>query len=253
MNFENKGNWIKEAQDKLAARDTMEDPDYLEGDHKVITFEDEELDNVPSDKEFEDEYLDEDLLSEDPLDEVSNDKQINEVRYIDPANLDRYDASEIEEVTTASGEKRYKRRSTGTNVNTSKVEPAQKDFESFANDYANNEAKEIASLQLEINRYATAERRRGRPGYYRYDIEELRDKQKQLLPPLAKQLVNMSTSDAADAVKDILSKTEMPERNKNNFGYMLAKVQIDDSGKTLADSLGLSASRFSDMIGKFQN
>ena len=34
----------------------------------------------------------------------------NEVRYIDPANLDKYSKDEIEEVTTASGEKRYKRK-----------------------------------------------------------------------------------------------------------------------------------------------
>lgn len=36
----------------------------------------------------------------------------NEVRYIDPDNLDKYDKDEIEEVTTASGEKRYKRKGT---------------------------------------------------------------------------------------------------------------------------------------------
>ena len=34
----------------------------------------------------------------------------NEVRYINPDNLDRYNPDEIEEVTTASGEKRYKRK-----------------------------------------------------------------------------------------------------------------------------------------------
>ena len=44
MNFENKGKWLKEAQDKMAARDTMEDPDFLDGDDKVLTFEEEELD-----------------------------------------------------------------------------------------------------------------------------------------------------------------------------------------------------------------
>ena len=36
--------------------------------------------------------------------------QKNEVRYIDPANLSKYSKDEIEEVTTASGEKRYKRK-----------------------------------------------------------------------------------------------------------------------------------------------
>ena len=42
MKFENKGKWLKEAQDKMAARDTMEDPDFLDGDDKVLTFEEEE-------------------------------------------------------------------------------------------------------------------------------------------------------------------------------------------------------------------
>ena len=35
---------------------------------------------------------------------------INEARYIDPKNLDNYDKDEIEEITTSSGEKRYKRK-----------------------------------------------------------------------------------------------------------------------------------------------
>ena len=44
----------------------------------------------------------------------------NEVRYIDPANLDRYNKDDIEEVTLASGEKRYKRKDT-----TSIAQPAK--------------------------------------------------------------------------------------------------------------------------------
>ena len=53
MNFENKGKWLKEAQDKMAARDTMEDPDFLDGDNKVLTFEEEELDIEDNDIEEE--------------------------------------------------------------------------------------------------------------------------------------------------------------------------------------------------------
>lgn len=39
----------------------------------------------------------------------------NEVRYIDPANLDKYDKDDIEEVTKADGTKAYKRK-TGANT-----------------------------------------------------------------------------------------------------------------------------------------
>lgn len=53
MKFENRGRWLKEAQDKMAARDTMEDPDFLDGDDKVLTFEEEELD-MEDDDNFED-------------------------------------------------------------------------------------------------------------------------------------------------------------------------------------------------------
>ena len=48
MNFENKGKWLKEAQDKMAARDTMEDPDFLDGDDKVLTFVNKDYSTVQS-------------------------------------------------------------------------------------------------------------------------------------------------------------------------------------------------------------
>lgn len=224
MNFENKGKWFKEAQDKMAARDTMEDPDFLDGDDKVLTFEEEELDIEDNDIEEEPAQKNEDFykyIDDVPTEEiakalkelgikepyatqkakiadklakrfglrrvptpiemtsildalpyfkdesaqknevaplqyvlyVNNDKsgkdnayvyndlnsakrdalayekqgyktsimsifkesaQKNEVRYINPDNLDRYDPNEIEEVTTKSGEKRYKRKSSGS-------------------------------------------------------------------------------------------------------------------------------------------
>lgn len=44
--------------------------------------------------------------------------QKNEVRYIDPANLSKYSKDEIEEVTTASGEKRYKRKGSAPSQST---------------------------------------------------------------------------------------------------------------------------------------
>lgn len=52
----------------------------------------------------------------------------NEVRYINPDNLDKYDKDEIEEVTTASGEKRYKRKDTTSVAQSVKQQntPAQK-------------------------------------------------------------------------------------------------------------------------------
>ena len=53
MKFENKGKWLKEAQNKMAARDTMEDPDFLDGDDDVLTFEEEELDIEDNDIEEE--------------------------------------------------------------------------------------------------------------------------------------------------------------------------------------------------------
>lgn len=114
MKFENKGKWLKEAEDKLAARDTMEDPDYLNGDNKVLTFEENELEDVPSDEEFEEDYLDENELDSPENEEtalaMAESSQINEkhlfkrgdrviaygekgtidfIYYEDPAHLDK--------------------------------------------------------------------------------------------------------------------------------------------------------------------
>ena len=49
MKFENRGKWLKEAEDKLAAYDTQEHPDFLDGDDKVCTFEDDEVANFEED------------------------------------------------------------------------------------------------------------------------------------------------------------------------------------------------------------
>ena len=49
MKFENRGKWLKEAEDKLAAYDTQEHPDFLDGDNKVCTFEDDEITNFEED------------------------------------------------------------------------------------------------------------------------------------------------------------------------------------------------------------
>ena len=104
MEFKNKGSWFGESDDTLVSYNTQEHPDYTEGDDKVITYEDIDDDS-------------EGIFGDDPLNEVEGDEeQVNEVRYIDPANVDRYDPSEIEEVTTVSGEKRYKRKSGGNSV-----------------------------------------------------------------------------------------------------------------------------------------
>ena len=86
MKFENKGKWFKESA----------------GSNLI---DDEEL---ALDEEAEDDFSD--LLAEDELDVVDDDEQpMNEVRYIDPKNLDKYEPDEIEEVTDAQGNKRYKR------------------------------------------------------------------------------------------------------------------------------------------------
>ena len=50
MKFENKGKWLKEAEDKLAAYDTQEHPDLLDGDNKVCTFEDDEMHDFEEDE-----------------------------------------------------------------------------------------------------------------------------------------------------------------------------------------------------------
>lgn len=90
MKFENKGKWFGESAKRVKEED-------LTNDEMLALDEDEDDFSA--------------LLAEDELDITDSDEQpMNEVRYIDPDNLDRYDPKEIEEVTTASGEKRYKRK-----------------------------------------------------------------------------------------------------------------------------------------------
>lgn len=104
MNFENKGKWLMEFEEQINTDDLLaeDELDLVDGDSEN-TFNDEEQ-----------------------VDETC--KYRNEVRYIDPANLDRYSKDEIEEVTTASGEKRYKRKSNGLASQPAKQQnaPAQK-------------------------------------------------------------------------------------------------------------------------------
>ena len=149
--FENKGKWLKEAQDKMAARDTMEDPDFLDGDDEVLTFEEEELDIEDND------------IEEEPA-------QKNEVRYIDPNNLDKYDPNEIEEVTTKSGEKRYKRKSSGsTNKPVEKKEPEQtKKYNKVADVYAD--------AQDDISKIFDAADKEGKKVSKTKTINNIRDK-----------------------------------------------------------------------------
>ena len=42
MKFENKGKWVKEAEEKALVHDNMENPDYLDGNNEVLTFTGEE-------------------------------------------------------------------------------------------------------------------------------------------------------------------------------------------------------------------
>lgn len=140
------------------------------------------------------------------------------------------------------------------NAKKSKEEPKpakDNDLKSFADNYGNNEAKKITELQSNIASLARKEKRSGKPGFHRDEINAMRNQQKDLLKPLAKQLSTATKSDAANIVKDIMDKAGVAEKDKNNFGYMLAGVPIDDSGKTLADAFGMKAYQFGDMVGKF--
>ena len=103
MNFENKGKWFNESEDT--------DKDMLNDEQQELAMEDDAADMLAEDElDLADEDIDDDsediFNDEEQVDEAC--KYRNEVRYIDPANLDRYSKDEIEEVTTASGEKRYK-------------------------------------------------------------------------------------------------------------------------------------------------
>lgn len=91
----------------------------IQFNHKNSWFN--ESNSIDQDKDFNDNFLDEDddLLSQDPLDEVDGDEeQINEVRYIDPDNLDRYNKDEIEKVKDAQGNDRYRRKTGATSQST---------------------------------------------------------------------------------------------------------------------------------------
>lgn len=93
----------------------------------------------------------ENLLADDDLDMVNGDEeQINEVRYIDPANVDKYDSSEIEKVKDAQGNDRYKRK-TGEPSTQKKDEPVQKKDEPAASN-ASQYYKEIADIDKELSR-----------------------------------------------------------------------------------------------------
>lgn len=230
MKFENKGKWFGESAKRFKEEDLTND--------EMLALDEED--------DFSD------LVADDELDIVDDDEQpMNEVRYIDPENLDKYDPDEIEEVTDAQGNKRYK-RSDNIGARQQEPKPAEgNDLKSFADNYGNNEAKKITELQDNIAALARKEKRSGKPGFHRDEINALRNQQKEMLKPLAKQLSTATKSDAANIVKDIMDKAGVAEKDKNNFGYMLAGVPIDDSGKTLADAFGMKAYQFGDMVGKF--
>lgn len=319
--FENKGKWFGESAKRFKEEEDLTNDEMLALDE---------------DDDFSD------LVADDELDLVDDEQPMNEVRYIDPKNLDRYEPDEIEEVTDAQGNKRYKRsgntgagrnaqgsyqkktdakqgfnqdlannllsygqedydefmnianqmdpdeypndfrRAVAQNTNIpdkvamdfidaydyndmdkwknakAQEQPKQEpkpaegnDLKSFADNYGNKEAKQINDLQDQIKVFVGKERRSRKPGLYSQDVKNLRNKQKELLKPLANQLTSASKEDAVKAVKDIMDKAGIPEKDKNNFGYMLAGVPIDDSGKTLADTYGMKAYEFGDLVGKY--
>lgn len=111
MKFENKGKWFNESED--TDKDMLNDEQQelaMEDDAGDLLAEDElDLANEDIDDDSEDIFNDEEQVDE-ACKQKDESAQKNEVRYIDPANLDKYSKDEIEEVTTASGEKRYKRK-----------------------------------------------------------------------------------------------------------------------------------------------
>lgn len=136
IKFENKGKWLKEAEDKLVF-DSREKVDFNEEDE----LSGELLDEVESDEDFE----------EDELDQVEE-EQINEVRYIDPSNVDKYDPNDIEEVTTASGEKRYKRKSGVQGGQTKQELKQSKDSKAQAGNKEQDKAQAKASSTTDIRK-----------------------------------------------------------------------------------------------------
>lgn len=105
---------------------------------------------------------------------------MNEVRYIDPANLDKYNKDEIEEVTKADGTKAYKRKDTSASatknlklkqekpkvfdtiqdIDPSKPLYKQKDYQYILNNLPKDpHAREAAFIQIG-NKYKDQEQRR---------------------------------------------------------------------------------------------
>ena len=109
MKFENKGKWFNESEDT--------DKDMLNDEQQELAMEDDASDLLAEDElNLADEDIDDDsegiFNDEEQVDEAC--KYRNEVRYIDPANLDKYSKDEIEEVTKVDGTKAYKRKSTSS-------------------------------------------------------------------------------------------------------------------------------------------
>lgn len=228
MKFENRGKWFRES----IGSDLVDE---------------EELAFAEESDEFNDLFGDE-------LD------SIEEGLYVDPANYGNY--NDLVDVVDKDGNPQKMTQHTydankGSDEFTDakpKEEPKSvegDDLKSFADNYGNNEAKKITELQSDIASLVRKERRFGRPGSYRSQVDFLRNRQKDLLKPLAKQLSTSTKYDAAEIVKSIMDKAGVKEKDKNNFGYMLASVPIDDSGKTLANAFNMEAYRFADMVGKF--
>lgn len=80
MKFENKGKWFGESAKRFKEEEDLTNDEMLALDE-------------------EDDFSG--LVADDELDLVNDEQPMNEVRYIDPKNLDKYDPDEIEEVTDA--------------------------------------------------------------------------------------------------------------------------------------------------------
>ena len=120
MKFENKGKWFGESAKRFKEEENLTNDEMLALDE-------------------EDDFSD--LVADDELDTVDDDEQpMNEVRYIDPKNLDKYEPDEIEEVTDAQGNKRYKRSgNTGAGRNAQGSYQKKTDAkQGFNQDLANN-------------------------------------------------------------------------------------------------------------------
>lgn len=228
MKFENKGKWIKEAEDKLAARDTMEDPDFLDGDDKVLTFEEEELDNVPSDKEFEEEQLDEDSLGEDSLDEP--DEELTESLYVDPANYSKH--NDLIDVVDKAGNPQKMTKATydknkGSGEFTVKEQPKEKESPKMT-------PKIFSAKNRDFSQYKKGQERFVADSF---SAAALADASKEDLTKRVKELYDAGLS--FDAVTSALSKEDIDhiyktmdgfpneypeaERNRENLVYFMSK------------------------------